>query len=259
MHHHHSHSHHDQIIAQVADWLKQEKTKRATRGVRASKKKNASIKIEHGTSTTQIIPDTLENEPLSHTEGYTQTPSELSDESVDLDQLERILAGIDLRSASSSTPKTDVKDSYFPHHSLSSSKMLRKSSTGASSDREQADDDALAPSAEVVLDNSKTLAYPSSAAASTVSLRETSRRVAKEKEAWLRFKSEILRLAHTLKLKGWRRVPLDHGGEIDVQRLSGALTNAVYVVSPPSNLPRTVMSSHSGRVPSAPRPVAPPP
>jgi len=48
------------------------------------------------------------------------------------------------------------------------------------------------------------------------------------------FKNEIIRIAHTLKLKGWRRVPLGGGETISVERLSGALTNAVYVVSPPS-------------------------
>lgn len=53
------------------------------------------------------------------------------------------------------------------------------------------------------------------------------------------FGKEIVRLAHTLRLKGWRQVPLEYGGEIDVERLSGALTNAVYVVSPPRVLPQT--------------------
>ncbi len=50
---------------------------------------------------------------------------------------------------------------------------------------------------------------------------------------------EIVRLAHTLRLKGWRQISLENGGDIDVERLSGALTNAVYVVSPPAVLPQT--------------------
>ena len=54
---------------------------------------------------------------------------------------------------------------------------------------------------------------------------------------WATFKYEIVRLTHTLKIKGWRRVPLDHSGEIDAERLSGAMTNAVYVISPPKDLP----------------------
>lgn len=189
----------------------------------------------------------------AHLGDHTQSPSQISDEGVDLDQLEQILSGIEM----TLTPKTDKKDAYFPHHQLSNAKILRKNSSRAL-DREVLDDDDLVPSAEVILDNTKTLAYCSSAPASSASLLETSRRAIKEREAWLHFKNEIVRLAHTLKLKGWRRVPLDRGGEIDVQRLSGALTNAVYVVSPPENLPQTTPSSHSAVAPSTPRRIAPP-
>ena len=62
------------------------------------------------------------------------------------------------------------------------------------------------------------------------------RKAEKERKAWVSFKNEIIRLAHTLRLKGWRRVALDSGESISVERLSGALTNAVYVVSPPDDL-----------------------
>jgi choline kinase len=96
----------------------------------------------------------------------------------------------------------------------------------------------IVPSCDVVLDNSKTMTYTGGASESsgeTVTL-STSKRAEKERKAWLSFKSEIVRLAHTLRLKGWRTVPLERGGEIEVERLSGALTNAVYVVSPPKNL-----------------------
>jgi choline kinase len=57
-----------------------------------------------------------------------------------------------------------------------------------------------------------------------------------------------------LKLKGWRRVPLDQSSEIEVERLSGALTNAVYVVSPPKNL-----SSQGQKEGALPTPKNPPP
>ena len=33
-------------------------------------------------------------------------------------------------------------------------------------------------------------------------------------------------------------MPLERSGDIEVERLSGALTNAVYVVSPPVDLPQ---------------------
>lgn len=64
----------------------------------------------------------------------------------------------------------------------------------------------------------------------------SSRRAKKERAAWVTFKNDIIRIAHTLRIKGWRRVPLDSGDSIEVERLSGALTNAVYVVSPPKDL-----------------------
>jgi choline kinase len=105
-----------------------------------------------------------------------------------------------------------------------------------------------------MLDNSKTLSYSGGSADSStenVTL-STSKRAEKEKKAWLAFKSEILRLAHTLRLKGWRRVPLERGGDIEVERLSGALTNAVYVVSPPAELPLT--SNTNSSTPHKPRP-----
>lgn len=51
------------------------------------------------------------------------------------------------------------------------------------------------------------------------------------------FKEEVLKLTHTLKCKGWRRVELDRHQEIKVHRISGALTNAVYMVSPPNDVP----------------------
>ncbi|EPS41268.1 hypothetical protein H072_4834 [Dactylellina haptotyla CBS 200.50] len=53
------------------------------------------------------------------------------------------------------------------------------------------------------------------------------------KEYSIEFKAEILRLTHTLKIKNWRKVELARGEEIIVSRISGALTNAVYKVTPP--------------------------
>jgi choline kinase len=92
------------------------------------------------------------------------------------------------------------------------------------------------PSVDAVLDNTKTLSYTGGSAESdngdTASIRK-----AKDREAWVVFKSEILRLTHTLQLKGWRKLPMDLAAEIDVERLSGALTNAVYKVIPPQNIP----------------------
>lgn len=93
----------------------------------------------------------------------------------------------------------------------------------------------MVPSCDAVLDNSKTLSYTGGSTESLPESGGTTEKVAKEQD-WSVFKSEIVRLAHTLRLKGWRSVPLERGGDIEVERLSGALTNAVYVVSPPKDV-----------------------
>ncbi|KAK6346236.1 hypothetical protein TWF730_010565 [Orbilia blumenaviensis] len=54
------------------------------------------------------------------------------------------------------------------------------------------------------------------------------------KELSIEFRAEILRLTHTLKIKNWRKVDLERGEELVVSRISGALTNAVYKVTPPT-------------------------
>jgi choline kinase len=41
------------------------------------------------------------------------------------------------------------------------------------------------------------------------------------------FKREVLKLTHTLRCKGWRRVDLERYKEVGISRISGALTNAV--------------------------------
>jgi len=102
---------------------------------------------------------------------------------------------------------------------------------------------------EAHLDNSKTLAYTTGAADddTTVSIKRS-----KEREAWTIFKTEIVRLAHTLQLRGWRKMSMDRAEEVEVQRLSGALTNAVYVVVPPKPVYKTENGSapvHTRRPP----------
>ena len=233
-HHSHHHHHHHRInpsrlVSQIMDWLHEEKRKRSHKGgSRAlggtSAGSNAGHDAGHERSSDQTLAQQL------------RRLSGSSDGGLALEKLEKILAehmviDSDKLPASSKEPKS-------PHllRKASSRKLRRKSTAGFSSDTEYIDGDAIVPSADVVLDNSKTMSHTGGAADSTTDLTSPSKRAAKDREGWLFFKSEIVRLAHTLRLKGWRRVPLDRGGDIHVERLSGALTNAVYVVSPPTDL-----------------------
>ena len=174
---------------------------------------------------------------------------------VDLEGLEQILKyHIHL---TSKTPDKERSGSYFPRKRSSAARPLRKKSAAGSSDTEYLDGDAVVPSVETVLDNSKTMSYSGGKDEADTRVSFTDLRKTKEKNAWLTFKSEIIRLTHTLRLKGWRRVPLERGGEISVERLSGALTNAVYVVSPPKNLVYTPKVAEDSSGPP-PRKRAPP-
>ena len=125
-----------------------------------------------------------------------------------------------------------------PRHIRRRSKGLRR---GSFSESENTELETTAPVVDAFLDNTKTLGYSGNDGQS------------KEKENWLTFKADILRIIHTLRLKGWRRVPMEDVGEVDVVRLSGALTNAVYVVSPP------VSHASGAKSPPAFAPKKPPP
>ena len=151
-----------------------------------------------------------------------------------------------LKRVDSLTMKQRTVQSPFLRHRKSNearpvlSRKLSRQSSAASSDTDYQDGDALVPSVEAFLDNSKALGYSTSINDATddskppVLVRQNT---AVEKEALNEFKYEIVRLTHTLKIKGWRSVPMEKSAEIEVDRLSGALTNAVYVVSPPKDLP----------------------
>ncbi|KAF4634545.1 hypothetical protein G7Y89_g3560 [Cudoniella acicularis] len=239
-HHQHGHGHHhDKLLSQVAGWLQAEKAKRAAR--KAKKSSPISEPVDTEASTTS----------------RPRTSSQSSDSStLSLEKLQRILEdnmasfGHDLPSIS---PTLGPRR---PSHVGRRRSSARKLGGFASSDTEYQDGDVVVPSCDVVLDNSKTMSYSGGGGAitessdSTITL-STSKRAEKEKKYWVQFKSEIVRLAHTLRLKGWRRVPLERGGEIEVERLSGALTNAVYVVSPPKALP---VPASSNPKPHSPKP-----
>ncbi|TVY56495.1 Choline kinase [Lachnellula cervina] len=227
---HHEKPHHEKLLTQVAGWLQAEKAKRAAR---RSKKRGGKSRDE-------------ENE-----QQRPRTGSQSSDSSaISLEKLQRIIE--DNMSAFGIENPLEAPRRHGLHRRRHSS-ARGKLAGFASSDTEYQDGDIVVPSCDVVLDNSKTMSFTGGGAvmesSDTTVTMSTSRRVEKEKKAWLQFKSEIVRLAHTLRLKGWRRVPLERGGEIEVERLSGALTNAVYVVSPPKELPSSEPKTRSQKPP----------
>ncbi|TVY33456.1 putative choline kinase, partial [Lachnellula occidentalis] len=228
--HEHGKHHHEKLLTQVAQWLQSEKAKRAAR---RSKKRG------EGSRDQEI------EQPRPRTGSQSSNSSAIS-----LEKLQRIIE--DNMSAFGIENPLESPRRHGLHRRRHSS-ARGKHAGFASSDTEYQDGDIVVPSCDVVLDNSKTMSFTGGAAVmdssdTTVTL-SGSRRVEKEKKAWLHFKLEIVRLAHTLRLKGWRRVPLEQGGEIEVERLSGALTNAVYVVSPPQELTSSDPKSHSGKHP----------
>ncbi|KAK4157024.1 choline kinase [Chaetomidium leptoderma] len=221
------HSHHryrpdlvtERLLSQVADWLEREKGK-----------KNHKKSWPHS-----VRRNSPPNVPTP-APGRVRADSIESDSSeVSLDRLQRILdvnmAALGLNTILPFGPRVGRKQRRRSSRNLSRT---------ASSDTEWLDGDVLVPSCDEVLDNSKTMAYTGGQAGADDAASISSRREEKERQNWTTFKNEIIRMAHTLRLKGWKRVPLYSGESISVERLSGALTNAVYVVSPPpeSLLPR---------------------
>jgi choline kinase len=231
----HSH-HHDGLLKQVSAWIKHE---RARRTARKAKRKGVT-KVE--TQDTQDVAESSEQP----TGTRARSGSESSQGSVALDQLANILE------KTLAIKPADTKRKYAHVRKLSTG-LKRHSIISADSDYFESVDQ-LVPSCEAVLDNSKTMAYTTDSPEMEPVTEKSEKKARKEKEAWDTFKYEILRIAHTLRLKGWRRVPMELSEHMDVQRLSGALTNAVYVVSPPQDLP-TQGDSADG----VPKPKNPPP
>jgi len=113
-----------------------------------------------------------------------------------LNQLEAILA-----TAQASSPAAPTRRRSAPRGS--SGKSRARSLMGNVSDTDYASDGELVvPACEVCL---KTI----------------------EEVGVDEFKRQVLTLAHTLKCKGWRKVPLDRFEDISIERISGALTNTV--------------------------------
>ncbi|KAF3768579.1 kinase-like protein, partial [Cryphonectria parasitica EP155] len=226
----------EKLVAQIAEWLQREKAKRESRKPRRHHHHHHHLRRKHREAQPQEEPIPEQSEPEFDTSLQRTTSIDSNSSDVSLDRLQRILddsmSALGLNSIPHFGPRLGRRSSHRSkkHASRSSLHLAR----AASSDTDYVDGDAIVPSCDAMLDNTLTLKYSQGTADDSISV--SSRREEKEKQVWLTFKNEIIRLAHTLRLKGWRRVPLDSGDDISVERLSGALTNAVYVVTPPENL-----------------------
>ncbi|KAL2283984.1 hypothetical protein FJTKL_09219 [Diaporthe vaccinii] len=230
----------EKLLAQVAEWLQREKAKRDTKKPRKhshhhhhhlhSRRKHKAQPEEPPVSEEPEVEPEVEN-VLRRTASIDSNSSDVS-----LDRLQRILDDSMAALGISSVPHYSAKlGRRLSHRKKTSSRSTLQLSRAYSSDTDYVDGDAIVPSCDAILDNTKTLKYSKASADDHSSV--SGKREEKERQAWATFKNEIIRLAHTLRLKGWRRVALDAGDDIQVERLSGALTNAVYVVTPPENLP----------------------
>ena len=235
---------HENLVKHVTSWLKSEKDRRHAR---KAKRKAAAAQV--AAEVEQKLKD-AQSDSIEQSASQDRRGSDTSEGSVALDQLSMIL-----ENAMSLKP-TDVSPRlHRGSHGRKLSALFKRNSTVSSGEDHFDSIDQLVPGCEAILDNSKTMTYgaggPESESTDDLT-KDVSRRSKKEKEAWATFKYEILRITHTLKLKGWRRVPLDMSGEISVDRLSGALTNAVYVVSPPKDLPTQTPREEGGPPPKNP-------
>ena len=211
----HSGHHLEHLVDQVQAWIKAEREKRADRKARKHAPDDPDIPGSNGAD-----------------------DGKGGDESVDTFSLDH------LQSIIESNLKMERRSRFSRHRSPNSSRhrpsiaKLRKASSA--SDTDFIDTEVAVPTCDAVLDNSKTLSYTGGASddSGVSSNDELERTVSyRDRDAWAVFKFEIVRLSHTLRLKGWRRFPMDWSHEIEVKRLSGAMTNAVYEVSPPIELP----------------------
>ncbi|KAI9370980.1 kinase-like domain-containing protein [Aspergillus egyptiacus] len=206
------------LFSQVYEWLLREKSKRKSKKYRGSLNRTGNEGENEGDES-----EPGDGAPL------TKTASQQSDTAAALDGLEKILLQYASRYDNRPGSTCSSRRSTRRRHHV---KGLRRGSASES----DYDLEPVTASVDAVLDNSKTLAYRGGGADIEDGDSAGTRR-AKDREAWVVFKSEILRLTHTLQLKGWRKIPMDLAAEIDIVRLSGALTNAVYKVTPPQNLP----------------------
>lgn len=215
------------LLSQVVDWLQEEKMKRRKwRLHRPHRHHQHHHDQEH-------VHARMHDQASEEGSSTAQDSSIENDADLSLEKLENILAGFAASSLQSFPRLANKSSSSLLRKGSIARKFKRSSVAPQSSDTEFFGDDVMVPNVEAHLDNSKTMAFTGGAADDDTNEHAKKR----DHEHWITFKEDIVRLTHTLKLKGWRRIPMDRAKEIDVVRLSGALTNAVYVVRPPKDMP----------------------
>lgn len=222
----------EMMLARVGEWLDRERKKMGRRKTgRPSKRAQAHAPpVKAG--------DGEEPGPRERSDSIDSQSSEVS-----LDRLQRIIDDSMTNLGISSVPPTKPALGKRPS---SRRRGHPKLSRVPSSDTEYFDGEAVVPTCEATLDNSKA-SYSGGSVTTEDAPASLTAKETRSRHGWTTFKNEVIRLAHTLRLKGWRSVPLDGGDKIAVERLSGALTNAVYVVSPPKESELVPMASASGR------------
>ena len=209
------------VLAQVSEWLRKEKSK-------AFRRKMANHQHGHKKSSS-LDPSVAEAKDGDRSQ---QELGE-GDSGIALEKLETIMAAYMKTAASKMDARSPMLAPRSPgpatpsRKSSIASKFKRNSVVNLSSDTEFFGDEVLVPGVEANLDNSRTLAYSGGIDEGDDKTK------GKDYKCWVTFKEDILRITHTLKLKGWRRIQMEDAAKLDVARLSGALTNAVYVVKPP--------------------------
>ncbi|RPB06201.1 kinase-like protein [Choiromyces venosus 120613-1] len=186
------------LAERVKEWLHSEKQRQEGRREKKRSAKKAIYQALH------MHRPPVEGELMDNLD-IASSPNSSGDEETQnsLNQLEAILSSI--RVSSSTTPSCRQSASG---RRGSSGRSRARSLMGNASDTDYASDgEPVVPACEVHL--------------------KTVEEVGSDE-----FKRQVLMLAHTLKCKGWRKVPLDRFKDISIERISGALTNAVTGFSP---------------------------
>ncbi|RPA72614.1 kinase-like protein [Ascobolus immersus RN42] len=203
----HTHSHRT-LVEQVQHWITKERNKQAAkkekRALRKSEKASGIFKhhrhhrLDEPAKHHEATHTTTDDEKLEEPTSPTTTSSSGADDidPASLLELESLLLA-------------SAVDLHAPTHKRSSRKLRHLPSKPNLDPAKQPPQQHLPPSCEEVL--------------------EIPEKIGKDA-----FKLEVLKLAHTLKCKRWRHVPLESSKELVVRKISGAMTNAVFMVVPPA-------------------------